>query len=74
MSAFRMEAHACRIYGMLKLSGNSMSVAELSRRLDIHRHTVRQIVKDRGWEVRDGGNDALDAFNEARGEPQELRF
>lgn len=74
MTSLRMEAHACRIYGMLKRSGNSMSVAELSRRLDINRHTVRQIVKDRGWKVRDGGNDALDVFNEHRGEPQELRF
>lgn len=70
----KREAQAYRIHGMLKLSDNDMTIAELSRRLDIHKDTVRDIVRERGWKVRNGRADSLVLFNAQQSKPQELVF
>lgn len=68
------EAHAFRIWQTINATEGSMSIAELSRRLDIHKDTVRDIVRERGWKVRNARADSIYAYNAARAEPQELVF
>lgn len=68
------EAHAFRIWQTLNATEGDMSIAELSRRLDIHKDTVRDIVRERGWKVRNAHADSIHAYNAARAEPQELVF
>ncbi|ADO42351.1 hypothetical protein [Ketogulonicigenium vulgare] len=46
---FRREAHACRIDGMIKITGGAISQRQLAERLKIHRATVRSILKERNW-------------------------
>lgn len=68
------ETHAFRIWQTLNATEGDMSIAELSRRLDIHKDTVRDIVRERGWKVRNARADSIHAYNETRAEPQELVF
>ena len=68
------EAHAFRIWQTLNATEGDMSIAELSRRLDIHKDTVRDIVRERGWKVRNARADSIHAYNATRAEPQELVF
>ena len=68
------KAHAFLIWRELKATEGDLSIAELSRRLDIHKDTVRDIVRERGWKVRNGRADSIHAYNAARAEPQELVF
>ncbi|WP_273689068.1 hypothetical protein [Ketogulonicigenium vulgare] len=49
---YRREAHACRIDGMIKITGGAISQRELAERLKIHRATVRSILKERNWSIR----------------------
>jgi len=68
------EAHAFRIWQTINATEGDLSIAELSRRLDIHKDMVRDIVRERGWKVRNGRADSIHAHNAARAEPQELVF
>lgn len=68
------ETHAFRIWQTLNATEGDMSIADLSRRLDIHKDTVRAIVRERGWNVRNARADSIHAYNAARTEPQELVF
>lgn len=68
------EAQAFLIWRELKATEGDLSIAELSRRLDIHKDTVRGIVRERGWKVRNGRADSIHAHNATRSEPQELAF
>lgn len=70
----KRETQAYRIHGALKAAEHDLSIAELSRRLDIHKDTVRDIVRERGWKVRNGRADSLVIFNAQQAEPQELVF
>lgn len=72
---FRIEAHACRIHGTIARHDGDVSIAELSRLLDIDADTVRYIVRRRGWEVRSDQSIALKRWNEEHGhDVRELEF
>lgn len=75
--SLRMEAHAVRIYGAIKQHDGRITVKGLSNLLKIEETTVRKIVRERGWALRDGRGDGLRAwqrFDRVDGDPKELNF
>lgn len=68
------EARVFRVWQIVSASGGQMSIAEIARHLDMCRETVRDIVRKRGWTVRNARGDSIEDYNEARGMPEELEF